>query len=89
MEKQETKEEKVRVVTPQQLVRSHEKNVLASLQTHQLNQTSYVHFPERKGKRAPLLGQLGVWLVNKTGGIIATKYSLVNDTINSNSRPEK
>lgn len=87
MENKQPKGEKVRVVTPQDLVRSHEKNVLASLQSHQLNQSSYVHFPNRK--RIPLLGQLGVWLVNKTGGIIATKYSLANDTINSNSRHEK
>lgn len=85
-EKPEQKE-KVRVVTPQELVRSHEQNVLTSLRNHSLNQTSYVHFPNKK--RIPLLGQLGVWLVNRTGGIIATKYTLANDTINSNSRREK
>jgi len=79
--------ETVRVVTPQDLVRGHEANVLKSLQVHKLNQSMFVDFPNRK--RIPILGLLGVWLVNKTGGIIATKYRYVGDTINSNSRRKK
>lgn len=78
---------KIKVVTPQQVVRSHEKRVLRSLQEHRLTQKMFVHFPNRK--RTPLLGQIGVWLVNKTGGIIATNYAFTGDTINNKSRQEK
>jgi hypothetical protein len=79
--------ETIKVVTPQDIVLSHEKTVLKSLQEHKLNQSMFVDFPKRK--KIPLLGLLGVWLVNKTGGIIATKYRYVGDTINSKSRRKK
>jgi len=82
-----TPQEKVRVVTPQDLVKAHESNVGKSLSAFGLQQRLFVHFPDKK--KVPLLGQLGVWLVNKKGGIIATKYEYVGGTINSKSRQKK
>jgi hypothetical protein len=85
--KKQTPNETLRVVTPQELVRSHENNVALSLKQHKLNQSMQVYFPNKKG--IPLLGKFGVWLVSKTGGSIKTKYSLVNDTITNESRHKK
>lgn len=82
--KKPTTKETVRVVTPQDLVKAHEANVLNSLTTLGLKQHLFVHFDKKK--RVPLLGQLGVWLVNKTGGNISTKYEYVGVTINSKAR---
>lgn len=78
-------QEKVKVVTPQMLVQSHEKNVKKSLEAHGLIPRLTVHF---KGDRTPLLGQLGVWLVNKAGGQIVIKYGF-SDTITSETSPKK
>lgn len=87
MPKKITPQEKVRVITPQQLIGLHEANVAKSLETYRLKQRLLVHFPKRT--KPPLLGRLGVFLVNMTGGIIATKYEFVGDTINSKSRRKK
>ena len=74
-------------LTPREIVTRHEENVRASLQTCGLRQRLFVHFPKRT--RLPLFGRIGVWLVNRTGGIIATKYEFTGDTINSKVRPKK
>lgn len=79
--------ETIKVVTPQELVKSHEGNVAKSLLAHGLRQHLFVHFPNRE--KVPILGRFGVWLVNKKGGIISTKYEYVGDTINSKSRRKK
>jgi hypothetical protein len=79
-----TTKETVRVITPQELVAAHEVEVGKSLQKHNLKPHLFVHFPNRK--RTPFWGLVGVWLVNKAGGIIATKYQYLGGTINSNSR---
>lgn len=78
--------EKVKLVTPQMLIQSHEQTVAKSLKAHNLVSTLIVHFPNRK--RTPLLAQLGVWLVNRAGGIIVTKYRF-DDTITSKESPTK
>ena len=83
--KKTTKEE-VKVVTPQMLVRNHEKAVRRSLRQHQLEQFLTVHFAGKS--RPPLIGRIGVWLVNKAGGRIVTKYRF-NDTLNSKESPTK
>lgn len=85
--KKQITKEKVKLITPQQLIGLHEQNVTKSLQAYGLTQHLTVHFPDKS--KTPLIGRLGVWLVNKAGGIIATKYGFANDTINSNSRPKK
>lgn len=82
-----TKKETVKMITPQELVALHEKNVVESLKKYGLNQHMLVHFPKRA--KPPLLGRIGAWLVNKSGGIIAIKYSFNNDTITSSSRRKK
>jgi len=82
----ETQKEQVKVVTPQMLVQSHEKLVAQSLQKHQLQQLLTVHFEGKS--RPPLIGRLGVWLVNKAGGEIRIKYRF-NDTITSKESPTK
>lgn len=87
MAKKPATKEDVRVITPQQLIQLHEANVLKSLQAYGLKQHLFVHFPDRT--KIPLFARFGVWLVNKTGGIIATKYEYVGGTINSNSRRKK
>ena len=84
-QKKKTKEE-VKVVTPQMLVRSHENTVKRSLKQHQLEQFLTVHF---EGKpRPPIIGRIGVWLVNRAGGTIVTKYRF-NDTLTSKESPTK
>jgi len=82
----ETQKEQVKVVTPQMLVQSHEQVVAKSLKQHQLTAFLSVHF---EGKpRPPIIGRLGVWLVNKAGGEIRIKYRF-NDTITSKESPTK
>lgn len=68
---------------PPEIIKYHEQNVLASLQKYGIKQQLIVHY---KDKKVPILGKFGAWLVNKTGGVIATKYSIDNAIINSNSR---
>lgn len=71
-------------ITPQELVKRHEMNVRASLEENGLSQHLIVHFP--KLERVPALARFAVWVVQKYGGIIATKYVLTSDTITSKSR---
>lgn len=87
MAKKTTPQENVRVITPQQLIQLHEANVVKSLESFGLKQHLFVHFSNRTS--IPILGRLGVWLVNMAGGIIATKYEYVGGTINSKSRRKK
>ena len=75
---------KIEYMEPVELIKSHEQNVLASLQKYGMKQKLVVHFPV--DRPIPFLGKVGVWLVNKSGGIIATRYSVDNAIINSNSR---
>jgi len=70
--------------TPEDIIKKHEANVRASLEEHGLMQVLVVHFPNRK--KIPLFGKLGAWLVNKAGGIIATKYGFTSDTITSKQK---
>lgn len=63
----------------QERIRAHEEAVRASFAKQGLKSVLVVHFPKKK--KPPLTGQLGVWLVNRAGGIIATKYMAENGTI--------
>lgn len=80
------KQEKVKVVTPQDLVQMHEQNVRKSLDALGLIQGLAVQFPKRK--KTPLLGKFGAWLVNKVGGEIRIVYRF-NGNINSDSSGKK
>lgn len=73
--------------TPEELIKAHEENVLQSLIENGLNQHLVVHFPNRR--KPPLLAQFCIGIINSLGGIIATKYSLNNGTINTSSRRKK
>lgn len=68
-----------KTLTPDEIVRSHEADVQKSLDKHGLQPVMVVNFPGKK--KAPLIGRLGVWLVNKTGGTIALKYAIINSNI--------
>ena len=66
-------------MTLQEVVQAHEQTVLDSLNERGLNMMMTVQFPG-KGK-VPLLGRLGVWLVNKAGGNIGIKYFIDSGTM--------
>lgn len=68
-------------MTVEDAVREHEQHVAASLDKYGFKMLLVVNFPGKK--KPPLLGQLGVWLVNRMGGNISIKYHIENGTINS------
>lgn len=68
-----------KITNPEDVVRSHEKEVLNSLQKHNLQQILVVNFPHKK--KIPMLGRLGAWLVNISGGVISIKYGIINSNI--------
>lgn len=78
---------KITTMSPQERIQSHEDSVRESLSKYGLRQVLTVHFPRHQ--KVPRLGRFGVWLVNKTGGIIVTQYGIDNATINSNSRQKE
>jgi hypothetical protein len=73
-------------LTPEEIVQKHEATVQKSLEKTGLRQHLTVHFENRA--KVPIIGKLGVWLVNKAGGKIVTKYSF-NGKINSKVRQKK
>ena len=66
-----------------EIIKKHEETVLKSLEKLGLQMFLTVNFDNRA--KVPIIGRLGVWLVNKAGGRIATKYSF-NGKINSKVR---
>ena len=70
-----------------EIVASHQQEVAKSLQKHGLIAQLLVHFPAHK--KVPVLGRLGIWLVNKYGGIIDTRYTKVDGTLTSNSKKRR
>lgn len=86
MPKKTPTKEKVKLVTPQMVVASHEAVVKESLKKHNLAQHLTVRFPNKS--KPPLIGRLGAWLVNKAGGEITIAYRF-SDTITSKASSKK
>lgn len=70
-------------------VKAHEAAVRKSLEATKLQSKLIVHFPNVK--KPPVIGRFGVWLVNRYGGTIATKYQPVDGTITrkKSTKPRK
>lgn len=64
-------------------MQAHQKEVQASLEKHGLRTALFVAFPQ---PTPPRIGLFGVWLVNRFGGRIMTKYQVVNGTITNKSK---
>lgn len=71
-----------KTTSPNEIVREYEEGVRDLAEKHGVVPHLMIAFPGHR--KPPIMGRLGIWLANRYGGQIVTKYQLVDGTVTSN-----
>lgn len=73
--------------TPQELVTAYEEDVKELAEQYHVTPVHLIVFP--RYRKVPRLASLAVWLLNRMGGQIATKYRVDSGTITNNKSTKR